>query len=68
MKYLILMHVDPEVMASLTPEQQQGIGAGHLQLRLRPPTTPVSVERRYAWDACSSKPSPITSRRPACWR
>ena len=29
MKYLILMHVDPEVMASLSLEQQQDIGAGH---------------------------------------
>lgn len=29
MKYLILMHVDPEVMASLSLEQQQSIGAGH---------------------------------------
>ena len=29
MKYLILMHVDPEVLESLTAEQQQAIGAGH---------------------------------------
>ncbi|MBM7832730.1 hypothetical protein JOE59_003435 [Agromyces cerinus] len=29
MKYLILMHVDPEVMASLSLEQQQTIGDGH---------------------------------------
>ncbi|MFB6609119.1 YciI family protein [Agromyces sp. NPDC056379] len=29
MKYLILMHVDPEVIASLSLEQQQHIGAGH---------------------------------------
>lgn len=28
-KYLILMHVDPEIMASLSLEQQQNIGAGH---------------------------------------
>lgn len=29
MKYLILMHVDPEVLENLTEEQQQAIGDGH---------------------------------------
>ena len=29
MKYLILMQVDPEVLASLSAEQQQAIGDGH---------------------------------------
>ncbi|WP_262852308.1 YciI family protein [Mumia quercus] len=29
MKYLILMHVNPEVLEKLTDEQQQAIGDGH---------------------------------------
>ncbi|MGH1562169.1 YciI family protein [Mumia sp. DW29H23] len=31
MKYLILMHIDPAVLESLTEEQQQQIGEGHGQ-------------------------------------
>ena len=29
MKYMILMHVSPDVLNALTAEQQQAIGAGH---------------------------------------
>ena len=55
MKYLILMHVDPEVMASLSLEQQQSIGAGHQEFMAKTTETGEMLSTHALGDPSQTK-------------